>query len=165
MIAQQRRFNALRLDSLAICSVYRHVRLPLAKRTGSPTSRDTTEPDLSGNRAAYHRLVHPVPPCLTESDWPFMWFTRTTGSGCHFYIFVSQDSRKFRKQEDREPSDWRVSAAQREVTEDIEMARIMGGVGTSNMPTVTITNLGMHTRMRGEIREAFLTMRRVPEAV
>lgn len=94
-----------------------------------------------------------------------MWFTRTTGSGCDFYIFVSQDSRKFRKQDDREPSDWRASAAQREVTEDIEMARIKSGIGTSNMPTVTISNLGMHARMRGETREAFLKTRRVPEAV
>lgn len=94
-----------------------------------------------------------------------MWFTRTTGSGCRFYIFVSQDSRKSRKYKDRGPSDRRASAAQREVTEDIEMARMMGGIGTSNVPTVWVTNIGMRASMRGETQEAFLTTRRVPEAV
>ncbi len=93
-----------------------------------------------------------------------MWFTRTTGNGCRFYIFVSQDSRKSKKYEDRGPSDWRASAAQREVTEDIEMARIMGGIGTSNVPTVT-TQIPACTGMRGETREAFLMTRRVPEAL
>ncbi|MFP3551771.1 hypothetical protein SB861_13760 [Paraburkholderia sp. SIMBA_049] len=152
MIAQQRLHNALRLDSLAICSVYRRVRLPVAKRTGPSTTRDTTELDLSGNRAGSELLDHRVQPCLTESDWPFMWFTRTTGNGCRFYIFVSQDSRKSKKYEDRGPSDWRASAAQREVTEDIEMARIMGGIGTSNVPTVTITNPGMYRHARRNTR-------------
>ncbi|ALL69671.1 dna or rna helicase of superfamily protein ii (plasmid) [Paraburkholderia caribensis MBA4] len=94
-----------------------------------------------------------------------MWFTRTTGSGGRFYIFVSQDSRKSRKYEDRGPSDRRASAAQREVTEDIEMARIVGGIGASNVPAVTITNRGMCASMRGETLEAFLKTRRVPEAV
>jgi hypothetical protein len=152
MIAQQRLHNALRLDSLAICSVYRRVRLPVAKRTGPFTIRDTTELDLSGSRAGFDLLYHRVQPCLTESDWPFMWFTRTTGNGCRFYIFVSQDSRKSKKYEDRSPSDWRASAAQREATEDIEMARIMGGIGTSNVPTVTITNLGMYQHARRNTR-------------
>ncbi|WP_353556962.1 hypothetical protein [Paraburkholderia terrae] len=156
MIAQQRLHNALRLDSLAICSVYRRVRLPVVKRTGPSTSRDTTELDLSGNRAGSELLDHRVKPCLTESDWPFMWFTRTTGKGCRFYIFVSQDSRKSKKYEDRGPSDWRASAAQYEVTEDIEMARIMSGIGTSNVPTVTITNPGM-------VRHARRNTRSIPE--
>ncbi|WP_229515775.1 hypothetical protein [Paraburkholderia terrae] len=156
MIAQQRLHNALRLDSLAICSVYRRVRLPVAKRTERSTSRDTTELDLSGNRAGSELLGHRVELCLTESDWPFMWFTRTTGNGCRFYIFVSQDSRKSKKYEDRGPSDWRVSAARREVTEDIEMARIMSGIGTSNVPTVTITNPGM-------VRHAKRNTQSIPE--
>ncbi|CAG9206952.1 hypothetical protein PSAB6_250234 [Paraburkholderia sabiae] len=76
--ASQRFYRGLRLASLAICSVYRHMHLRDREEALRTVCRDTKVLDLSGNTDTRDGFTFPLKPCLTKSVRHYMWLTRTT---------------------------------------------------------------------------------------